>query len=348
MNPARSLISWGILTTIDWLSITPRTTLQSFSMVITAPFDIKYLFKNHLLKLYTTIIIIYQEPHQLIVMIFRVKDPRRFKLPGPYQFYHELNEVQKSVLGDIALNGPIDAYRASKRLSINVSTTQIAFKKLTERGLLQFKEIVLGETQQNRKIYSLALPGFCLVIPFMLNDDWSECTYQDVRRLISQYPEYFPDLFNNWDQLITDVRMYFEKHEMDDSGKPRYIIPMPDAATHLMCDILYGICDQQFSYRLLSEISPETLSKQLITDLLDHAMNRTPPLQNDPQKVIDGIKDSIHHALTNDNFPGSIAGAEFYAIKRQIPLWKIIKPSLEMEYQRLHQTEMFIKNLLTQ
>ena len=278
-------------------------------------------------------------------MIFRVKDPRRFKLPGPHQFYQELNDSQKLVLGDIALNGPIDGYRASKRLSKSLTSTQLAIKQLTEKGFLQVKEIVLGETQQNRKIYSLTLPGFCLVIPFMLNEDWSECTYQDVRRLISQYPEYFPELFNNWDQLIDDVRTYFESHDMDESGKPRYIIPMPDAATHLMSDILYGICDQQFSYRLLSDITPETLSKQLITDLLDHAMNRTPP-KCTPEKVIDGIKDTLHRVMANDDFPSSIVGAEFYAIKRQRPLWKIIEPKLKREYQRLHETERFIKNLL--
>jgi hypothetical protein len=279
-------------------------------------------------------------------MIFRLKGERRYRLPSPYAWYDGINDTQKDVIGDIALNGPIDAYRASKRIDRSLTATQVAIKKFVEEGVLQLKEIVQGDTQQNRKIYSLTVPGFCLVVPFMLNREWSECTYEDVRRLIAQYPEYFPELFNNWESVIVDIRTYFKKNHMDLTGNSRYLIAMPDAPTHLLCDILYRICDQQHALRQISEINADCLSEQFVISLLDDATNAS--ANTDIQEfTFEKIKEGLSKAITGDP-TGSIVEAEFYAIRRQTQLWDMVEPGLRFTHQRLKAGEILISKLLKQ
>ena len=114
-----------------------------------------------------------------------------------------LTENHIKILKDIAVNGPIDVYRASKkRLFIGLSTTQASFKKLTESGFLQLVETVKSDTDQIRKIYGLTHFGLCAVITLLLYRNVSDATYEDIKACTNWNADLFPNLLKKWDFFI--------------------------------------------------------------------------------------------------------------------------------------------------
>jgi hypothetical protein len=257
-------------------------------------------------------------------MVFKLQGPSTIRSPEALLFYDGLNDTEKEVFSYIAVNGPIDAYRASKNVSKSLTATQQSFKKLTEKGIFQIKEIVLGATQQNRKVYSLTLSGFCIALSFMLNKGWSDCTFEDVHRLIKQYPEYFPGLFDNWDQIIDDMKVYYKGYNWDEEDYGGFVIPVPDGPTRTLCEILWHAIDGVLSNRVYYDAIPTTLFNSFVPNLLDPILHNPPPIDQGGTRI----------------------GALFYALKRQHKLWKIIEPEIRIEYDRIHEEMVFIEKLL--
>jgi len=149
---------------------------------------------------------------------------------------------QVTILTRIALIGPNDAYRINKELKSSISTTQLAFKKLKNDGLIQLKEIVKGETDQIRKIYSLTPFGFCLITT-RLFDPKSNTTYNELKKFIDLNSNLLPELLKNWDIFIENSKEYYSLNPVKDWECPTHIIPVPDISTEIWCVVLSKTCE---------------------------------------------------------------------------------------------------------
>jgi DNA-binding MarR family transcriptional regulator len=153
-----------------------------------------------------------------------------------------LSPHQVNILIRIALVGPNDAYRINKELNSSLSTTQLAFKKLKNDGLIQLRETVKGETDQIRKIYSLTPFGFCLITT-RLFDPKSGITYDQLKKFIDMNSNLLPELLKKWDIFIENSKEYFSHNPVKDWECASYLIHLPDISTEIWCLILLKTCE---------------------------------------------------------------------------------------------------------
>jgi len=172
-----------------------------------------------------------------------------------------LSPHQVNILTRIALVGPNDAYRINKELNSSLSTTQLAFKKLKDDGLIQLRETVKGETDQIRKIYSLTPFGFCLIAT-RLFDPKSNTTYDQLKKFIDLNCNLLPELLKNWDIFIENSREYYSHNPVKDWKCFSHQIPSPDISTEIWCIILSKTCESiidDYAYSGLHDNSLDSL-----------------------------------------------------------------------------------------
>ena len=199
-----------------------------------------------------------------------------------------LTDIQIKILTDIAINGPVDAYREHKRASIGLSSTQNVIKKLSEYGLLKIKEIDSGDTNRIRKIYQLTGLGFCVSVIYILNTHWSSKSYDDFHKFLQANRELFPYLLDRWDDLILNTREAYKKHSIQsrfDVNIP-YFISFPDGATNDWCVRLYRLCESEIQY-CQGDLTPEVLRKSMSSRMLEDAKGGFDPPH---QPIIDILK----------------------------------------------------------
>jgi len=182
----------------------------------------------------------------MVIVIYMAALNSRTRIPGrigSHDFYR-LSENQKDIIIHIALNGPIDAYRTNNELKFSLSTTQLAFKKLNEYGLIEFKRTVKGNTEQLRKLYGLTSYGFCLVTNSILKIDETWCSLGDdmFKEFLKLNEELFPELLKKWSVFIDRSKSYYESHPVQDWKKLPWLKPLPDISTEIWCAVLLKVC----------------------------------------------------------------------------------------------------------
>jgi len=221
-----------------------------------------------------------------------------------------LPENQMKILSHIALNGPNDAYRTHNELNLCLSTTQLAFTKLKNLGCIQLKEMVKGDTEQIRKIYSLGPLGFCIITRAMLEPK-TITTYNDLKTHIDLNGEFFPDLLKKWDFFIEKSREYHLRNPVKGWKSSSFMISMPDAATEIWCQILNSVCDS------------------LIKDYEWWAKTIT----------LKDISEKFRETLINfiwEDASSEMDGAMIFALKQNRELWDALTPELSglIEYHK--------------
>ena len=193
-----------------------------------------------------------------------------------------LTEIQLSILDDIAIKGPMDAYGEHKRIKKGLSTTQNVMKKLSDRGLLKLKEITPGKTDINKKIYCITGLGLCVAAADLLNQHTAISNYEVFHSFILQNSDLFPHLFERWDNIIENTRKCFKKHSILSSFHIDYLISFPDLATETWCAILYRFCQDCIDGNYGEKITPEELHRGFNQRLTDRLLDGYPI----PQEVM--------------------------------------------------------------
>lgn len=184
-----------------------------------------------------------------------------------------LTDNQIRILIDIAINGPVDAYREHKRTTIVLSTTQNILKKLSEYDLIKIKEISSSNTDRIRKIYQLTSLGFFASVVFLLDRTHrSTKTYEDFHKFIQQNRELFPYLLEKWDELIENTKEAYRRlPERQCKYNDPNLIPFPDSATNYWCVRLLRFCESIIEDSDAGSLSPEQLQERFSPRLVEMA-----------------------------------------------------------------------------
>jgi hypothetical protein len=231
-----------------------------------------------------------------------------------------LPENQVKILFYIALIGPIDAYRANRELNFSLSTTQLAFKKMKDVGFIQLKEIVKGDTEQNRKIYCLAPLGFCVVTATMLKTN-AITTYDQLKKHIELNSNLFPDLLEKWDFFVGNSRKYYSKNPVKDWQRSMMLISFPDISTEIWGKILNSICIALIKKHDCTEkiISLSDISEEFRQSLINFIYKDMPLSQN--EGLVFALKQD--KKLWNELVPSLLSQLDYYK-EKQVKLEKIL------------------------